>query len=269
VTGSEQCDKGPMNSAAAYGPGQCTDQCKNAPFCGDGKLDATREECDKGAANKANAYGMGLCTTECKNAGFCGDNIRNGPEACDNGKSGATDLGQCNPECTGFYDKKFIKQTQQFYSTNLGGISGADAKCAAEFGSTYKALIVGGGRRASSTPLTGAGAQDWVVHKYVHYFNARDQLVWRTDEIPLLGVRNGSRMNLFADACDTSTGNYPWSGWANDWTTLPDDATMFKGTCGGWTLVAATGYGSFAFADLKDAASEPCGASSFILCIEQ
>jgi hypothetical protein len=169
----------------------------------------------------------------------------------------------------GLYEKKFIKQTQQFYSTNLGGISGADAKCASELGSGYQALIVGAGRRATSTPLKGDGAQDWVVHKYVHYFNAKDQLVWRTDEIPLLGVRNGSRMNLFADACDTLSGNYPWSGWASDWTTLSDDATIFKGTCGGWTIAGGTGYASFALADLKDAASELCGAMSFILCVEQ
>jgi hypothetical protein len=31
----EDCDLGAANSAAAYGPGKCSDKCKDAPFCGD------------------------------------------------------------------------------------------------------------------------------------------------------------------------------------------------------------------------------------------
>ncbi|MEP7052563.1 MAG: hypothetical protein ABJB12_19505, partial [Pseudomonadota bacterium] len=46
--GNEQCDKGASNVAlaTAYGPGVCTTTCKNAPFCGDGHVQASFEECE-------------------------------------------------------------------------------------------------------------------------------------------------------------------------------------------------------------------------------
>ncbi len=59
----------------------------------------------------------------------------NGTERCDAAGSGATTLGSCNPECSGFYEKKIIKGTRDLYKTNLGGIAGADAICVTEFGS--------------------------------------------------------------------------------------------------------------------------------------
>jgi hypothetical protein len=90
--------------------------------CGDGEVGAG-EQCDQGAANSAKAYGPGRCTDKCQSAPFCGDGVRNGAEACDDHGSGSTVLGACNPECTGYYEKKFIQRTFEFdaYSTNLGG----------------------------------------------------------------------------------------------------------------------------------------------------
>ncbi len=61
-------------------------------------------------------------------------------------------------------------------------------------------------------------------------------------------------------------GNYPWTGWADDWTTLPDNDS--GGTCGGWTNVT-TGDASFALPDLTFGANEMCGSYSFILCAQQ
>jgi Protein of unknown function (DUF1554) len=233
--------------------------------CGDGTKDPL-EDCDLGSANKADAYGRGQCTTLCRNAPYCGDGFRNGVEVCDSAGSAATDLGSCNPECTGYYEKKIIRPTNMFYSTNLGGIAGADTKCQTEFGVGWKALLVGGSRRATVTPYRGDGQQDWVIQKYTHYYNVQDLLVWRTDEIPLLGVRGGARLNLYATVFDNS-GNYPWAGWAADWTTLPDSG--ITGTCAGWTAAPPTGYGSFVLNDLATVAGELCGASSFILCVQQ
>src|SRR4051794_37397239 len=55
-------------------------------------------------------------------APFCGDGFINGTEMCDSGGAGSTDLGSCDPECTGYYEKKIGRVTNSFYPTNLGGI---------------------------------------------------------------------------------------------------------------------------------------------------
>jgi hypothetical protein len=240
----------------------------DAGVCGNGYLDPG-EQCDQGTANIANAYGNGLCTTNCMNAPYCGDGIVNGPEICDSGGSGSTALGSCNPICTGYYQKRIIKLTSGPYPTNVGGIAGADSICQGEFGGTWKALLVGGSRRATVTPFTGDSPQDWVIQKYTYYYNADDQFLWRTDVVPLLGVSGGQRQSLAAATYDGG-GAYVWSGWATDWTTMPDGIAG-KGTCLGWTSSATTDYGSFAFTDLSLAASEPCGPGTryFILCVQQ
>jgi hypothetical protein len=245
------------------GPGDATADAEVGGTCGDGIVEPP-EQCDQGPANKKDTYGKGLCTTDCKNAPFCGDGIVNGPEVCDNGGTGSTDLGACNPECSGYYEKKTIKPTSQLYGTNLGGPTGADGICQSEFGNGWKALLVGGSRRATLTPFKGDASQDWVIQKYTYYYNLSDQLLWRTDDVPLLGVHAGKREAIYADAF--SPGNYPWTGWASDWTTIPDNDA--GGTCGGWTNVT-TGWASFALADLTFGANESCGSQSFILCAQQ
>ena len=263
----EECDQGPANLPNPYGAGLCTTQCEIAPYCGDGTRDP-QEQCDLGSGNLPNPYGQGTCSTLCRNGGYCGDGSTNGPEACDNGGSGSTDLGACNPICTGYYEKKLIRRTNSFYSTNLGGPSGADAICQAEFGSAWKALIVGGSRRATVTPLAGDGQQDWVIQKYTHYYNYLDQFIWRTDDLALLGVRNGQRLTIYANPFDLS-GSYPWTGWENDWTTVAEDPNISRGTCLGWTSVDPAWRASFCMPDLTHGATELCGGSSFILCVQQ
>ena len=238
--------------------------------CGNGRIDLG-EQCDLGAANKPNAYGPDLCTSQCKAAPYCGDGVRQAAEVCDRGTSASTDLGACNPECTGFYEKKWIKATPDNtrYSTNLGGIAGADAKCHTWFGDGYKALLVGATRRATVTPFRGDFQLDWVIAKYRHYYNLQNELIWRTDAVALLGVRDGKRQNAYANVYPAS-GSYPWSGYAADWTTYDDrvSATTYQGTCDSWTS-DTSGWGSFVAPDLSPSASELCGASSFILCVEQ
>jgi Protein of unknown function (DUF1554) len=239
-------------------------------LCGNGTRDPG-EQCDDGSENDAAAYGNGKCTNLCQNAPYCGDGIKNNGEVCDNGGTGAFNLGDCNPECTGFYEKKMIRATDNMYPAGgLGGPAGADAKCVLEFGAGWKALLVGGGRRATTTPFLGDDPSDWVIHKFTYYYSYFAQsLMWRTDSVPLLGVLNGSRLDLYADAF-LSGGNYPWSGWQTDWTTFDVSPSSGppEGTCDGWTSTTA-GWGSFALSDLTPGASEGCASSSFILCVEQ
>jgi len=251
-------------------PGAAAGSAGASSGCGDGEV-GSGEQCDQGAANNAEAYGPDLCTDKCQSAPFCGDGVRNGAEACDDRSSGSTALGACNPECTGYYEKKFIRRTFHFddYSTNLGDISGADMKCAKEFGDGWKALLVGASRRATVTPCAGDQQLDWVIRKYTHYYNSSNELIWRTDGVSLLGVRDGKRVNTYAPAFPSS-GTYPWSGYKSDWTTFDDSssATTYQGTCNSWTSVSG-GWGSFIQPDLMNPASEACGATAFILCVEQ
>ena len=237
--------------------------------CGNGELDPG-EDCDQGSDNNAMAYGPGLCSDRCKAAPYCGDGRRNGKEACDDGASGSTMLGACDPECTGYYEKKVIKPTFTAtpLSTNLGGIVGADAICVSQFGAEWKALIVGNTRRATVTPLLGDQQLDWVLQKYRYYYNYLNELVWRTDEVALLGVRGGKRLDIYANLFP-QTGSYPWAGFRLDWTTFADNPSASEGTCNSWTASSGGGFGNFVVEDLTVAASEPCGASGFILCVGQ
>lgn len=215
------------------------------------------------------------CPTACRQsssgASCCGDGFRSGDEKCDGGGAASTDLGACNPECTGFFERKAIRRTTDTFNGNLGGPSGADQRCIAEFGNSWKALLVGGGRRATVTPNRGDGQTDWVVAKYTHYYNALGELLWRTDGAALLGVRDGQRLNIYADAYPLDSGGYPWSGYGSDWVTKPESAgpTEWSGTCRGWTSAVFQDQGTFQRWDLREAASEPCSVRQQLLCVEQ
>jgi hypothetical protein len=214
------------------------------------------------------------CPSECREsdsgASCCGDGAVTGNERCDQGSSRRTELGDCNPECSGFYEKKFLRHTGlDFYPGNLGGPIGADQICRSKFGAGYKALIVGGGRRATETALRGDGQTDWVLRKFTHYFNEQNALVWRTDSTALLGVQEGQRVNLFADVFGFSNQTYPWGGYDTNWMTIKDNPASFVGTCQGWTTSSQNAWGNFPLTDLRSGASEPCSTSQPLLCVEQ
>jgi cysteine-rich repeat protein len=199
----------------------------------------------------------------------CGDGRLTGSEKCDDGQNARTELGACNPECSGYYEKKFLRMTSGGGTGNLGGPKGADGLCQNEFGPNWKAMLVGGGRQATKTPYLGDGQVDWVVRKFTHYYSAEDKLVWRTDEVALLGVRDGRRANLYADAWGEAPAgapyDYPWGGYNTDWTTSP--TSDLTGTCLGWTSEA--GSGAFPVKDLTFGASNPCTRRMPVLCVEQ
>ncbi|MBL9104780.1 MAG: DUF1554 domain-containing protein [Myxococcales bacterium] len=141
-TGVEQCDDGnDIDTDSCVG-------CKDAA-CGDSHVQAGVEDCDD-----ANDINTDSCV-DCKDA-FCGDGYKGPGEECDDGNNmdpndycntcklrcgnKVTDSGE---ECDdGNGDQKFcdasckrasliVFVTEQKYKGNLGGLSGADAKCIA------------------------------------------------------------------------------------------------------------------------------------------
>lgn len=137
--------------------------------------------------------------------------------------------------------------------------------CQTEFaskGGTWKALIVGGGRVATITPYTGSGRSNWVIQKYTEYYNGAGRLIWTTEDVPLIGVRNGALAELAYPAFADEYG-YPWAGYEEDWTTDPQQ------NCEGWSSTSSTG-GGFAYNDLRPTgAVELCSSAERYVCVEQ
>jgi cysteine-rich repeat protein len=99
------------------------------------------------------------CPGSCEDA-YCGDgylyNEGNGMEACDDGNQVPGD--GCFPNCV---EGKLVFTTSAMYDGNLGGVSGANAKCAAiasteNFGGTFKAWISDSSDSPSTTFVQSA-----------------------------------------------------------------------------------------------------------------
>ena len=97
--GSEQCDDG--KNDGSYGT--CMPGCTLAGYCGDGTQQNPPEACDDGSLNSALAYGVGQCTNQCQAAPYCGDKAVDGQfgEKCDDGTNNGTP-GSCMPGCVGW-----------------------------------------------------------------------------------------------------------------------------------------------------------------------
>ncbi len=112
--GVEECDEGASNSDDAI----CTKTCKNA-ICGDGKVWENIEQCDDGNKNSSDA-----CINTCQ-AAYCGDGfVWSGMEECDD----ANDVPNDSCDACKFVHRLVFASSLE-YKGNLGGLTGADAKC--------------------------------------------------------------------------------------------------------------------------------------------
>jgi hypothetical protein len=122
LAGVEACDDGPANSYAAA----CTEACA-VNVCGDGKLHAGVEACDDGPAN-SDFYGS-ACGTDCAPPARCGDGIIQADEGEECEPDPADDAQACDAACRVVAHRGFI--TSLAYTSDLGGLDGADAACRA------------------------------------------------------------------------------------------------------------------------------------------
>lgn len=210
--------------------------------CGDGKID-DGEECDDGQLN-----GPGqACRADCQ-LNVCGDSDQGPDEACDDGPGNELELGACAPDCSKVIDAKVIRvsgvafQVGAFPDGNLGPdpIGTLDQYCP----ENHKALFsVPGGRRAATSAYE-ADPVDWVLQPYTAYRRPQDdEIVWITDETPLLGVRAGTPESLENPVFTGNVLVQVISGMHQDWT------TAMTSICDGWTsssgaLSVAVGDGS-------------------------
>jgi hypothetical protein len=190
--------------------------------CGDG-IPTLPEECDLGTAANTGAYGG--CTKDCKLAPHCGDGkINDASEVCDDGENNGFGTGNCNPACSGVVTEKILRTTDPL---NTSGIEDADLICQTYVGSQYRALLVDGTNRvASKNPYRGDGQVDWVLLPYTRYLNQMGALVWVTDDVALLGVRNGRPSSLLNPIVPVDF-SVAWAGVQQDWTTSAE-------TCQNW-----------------------------------
>lgn len=127
VDANEECDE---SLAANNDNGFCKTNCM-LNVCGDGKLFVGWELCDEGEAN-SDAYGS-LCDSQCEPGARCGDNkLQPEFESCDLGLNNGGLKGDeqgilCDATCRAQQLRGFV--TKQFFSGDLGGPFGADAKC--------------------------------------------------------------------------------------------------------------------------------------------
>jgi hypothetical protein len=209
---------------------------------------------------------------------MCGDGRQTAPEVCDDGASNGTKPGQCNPRCTGRVETKHLRVTPQFFDGNLGGVAGADAKCAAAFGAGWKAVISDGVKRqATSTQadhLSGTGIEavdpiDWVLKPFTRYLNSKEQVVWTTDEAAMLGVTGGTFYASLTNKLNPDTFRFGWAGCFYDW-------HPFFDTCQRWTSNAATETGTVysndvttrIFGDDRTVGLSNCNDKLHVLCVE-
>lgn len=232
------------------------------PGCGDGQIQDP-EECDDGPDN-----GPGMaCNAECK-LNVCGDGDMGPTEGCDDGAANALALDACAPDCSKVIDKKYIIVSTTMTTPNFNHIEvgHADSLCPP----SYKALFSFGlDRRATTTANQSVSPLDWVLTPYTAYTNSEGEVVWITDDVPLLGIRSGSFQSL--EATIATAGAPIITGMNADWTTLTANS------CNGWfstssSFVMSYGYSFYEdtrFLNTASTATHCDAGMASVYCIQQ
>jgi surface protein len=145
--------------------------------------------------------------------------------------------------------KLFI--TDSVYSGNLGGITGADAKCATDTNhpgiGAYKALL-------SGTARTQSPELDWVL--------AAATVYQRLDNVSVTTTTASKNFNSISAAFELS-GDVFWTGLNSaSWSVSSDH-------CSNWTSDLASMSGAVSSVSTWNSSTETCDQLKPILCIEQ
>jgi hypothetical protein len=165
---------------------------------------------------------------------------------------------------------KIIYKTVAEYNGNLGGLAGADAKCAAsqpdgiDTTATVKALIVVDGWREACDDATCANSIDWVLSPAFDYYNIDG------DQIGVMGA-SGVFTSYSAAVFPAGTA---WQDTA--YTGLDGNYWNITSTCNGWTssssgqMANGVGHSNLASAlQFTANASMTCDTEAPLICVEQ
>ncbi|MEM6990205.1 MAG: DUF1554 domain-containing protein [Myxococcota bacterium] len=241
------------------------------PEDGDDDVATTADPPDTGATTEADSETGSETDSETDSAttggsdAVCGDDVVEGDEECDEPFEPVLD--GCRPDCTRIPTKTISLSNGQF-DGDLGPdpVAFADSTC----DEGDKAMFVfGTARRATTNPWGSTDPIDWVLAPHTAYVRDDGALLWVTDAVPLLGVRNGAEQSLAAPIVETLGIGF-MTGMTPDWRTRSGE------DCLGWTSSAPTdtkagGVSGQTESDgyLDNGGAAPCDGFDAFYCVEQ
>ncbi|HNN80300.1 MAG TPA: DUF1554 domain-containing protein [Leptospiraceae bacterium] len=158
------------------------------------------------------------------------------------------------------------------YNGNLGGVTGADAKCNADVnrpndGSTYRALVVDNSslaRRACSNPDCTNSAENlnWTFKPNTAYVRATDSAAILTTNAG--GIFTfGTLTNSFGTGATVSY----WTGLRNNWQSSSNDCSDWTNSTGG--IDGRTGDSTATNSNAIRNNTPACNTFWYLVCVEQ
>lgn len=161
---------------------------------------------------------------------------------------------------------KRIFLTNTLYNGNLGGVSGADAKCQADANKpsstqAFKALIAESGADTRSPP--NASNVDWVIKPNTYY---------RRNDGTLLFLSNASGLftfGNFSNAWSPSVTGLAWTGLNTDWTPNSNQCTSWTNSTSGVNGNYGIVNSSVTSSQIISGGGGTCNSSNYLICVEQ
>ena len=156
--------------------------------------------------------------------------------------------------------------TSLTYDGNLGGSTGADAKCNADPSrpgitpNVYKALLVQGAvRRATTTANMSVSPVDWVLLASTRYF--------QSDGTTLSFLSNANRIFVFGTLTNSFGTGDAWTGISADWTNHANHCTNWSSNSN--AVNGRFGSMNVATSSSISSATVTCDQQRSILCVQQ